>query len=216
MAMGNRHEEIDALRASELLLHKDTSETEAASLLSELPLAAYGLLMRLLTQSGQEQQDWQKTIATIDPAAGVLATKLLYLADQLATDEPQEPGRDEGGFFRFKDSITGLNAESLLPLSGTTSTPIIRLIFLGGEGYERVLLSSDHDLEDTLRLAGAIVSSVDDVLHSAEPRGLTLKVEHFADGFADALKEAESAIGSVRDFWTRISSGSSGSEPENA
>jgi hypothetical protein len=72
--------------------------------------------------------------------------------------------------------------------------------------HERDLLPSDRDLAHTLRLARAIVSSVDDVLQSAEPRGLTSKAEHLGEGFPDALKDVESAVNSVRDIWTRISS----------
>lgn len=190
-------EEAEVLRSSEALL-TSWKELGVGETIQSLPLSAYGLLMKVLGMDDMDQQRWKAHVVDDDPSLERAASGLLELAGKVFEEEKEEGGRQAYSLIRFDEAITGLDFEALLPLSGDLSMPIVRLLFLGSKDYDRVLLTSDQDIEDTLRLGQAILDVVEEVLRTAGSRGIPMDDLSLGENIVAILSNCEEALASIR------------------
>lgn len=190
--------DVETLRAVKPLLSRIVGEeTDRAVWGRQLPPDATDVLDRLARASNEDFEIWSERLVAEDP-------ELVELVHEILSRSPEAPAWiDQASVFNFANRITEVEFSAHLSFEIEDPRPIIRLIFLAGEESDRLVLTSDQDLEDTLHVGRAICAAISETLHLAQEHRIPLLPEHFGEHFGEILDELEETTRALRRCYNR-------------
>ncbi len=175
-------------------LGKGRDVKESTNELRKLPQEIIVKLNHLVSLGEDDWKDWLASAAKTDAqTASTIDRFRTYYLEVLVGS-----AKSEIGVFDFQNRVKQVDASPCLLL--VSKTIIIRLLFKGGSA-EKTLLSSDQDLEDTLKLGSTIIKSVDQTLQEAVEAGVTLTPEMLGEQFGKFLDETEKCLKQVKQVY---------------
>jgi hypothetical protein len=184
--------DLEVLRAIRPFITAGEERTTSADWLQRLPASAVDLLDRLAEMEEADLDTWHEQASAEEPE---LADQILRLLS-VPSDPPAWAA--EASVFRFTDRVTDVEFSSHLSFEVENPRPIIRLIFLSGEDSDRLAMTSDQDLEDTLHIGKSVCGSITETLRLMQEHGISLRPEHFGESFGEILGELEETVSSLR------------------